>query len=133
MPISDSEIRELKEIARDIRKDIVDVTGWAGGSHIGGGMSLVEMLVILYFKYLNIDPANPDDPERDRFVLSKGHGGVAYAPVLAKKGYFDKELLREFNHFKSPTSSSIQSACFDFCFSKHKDIANTNRTFNITS
>lgn len=102
MAMTDQEIQELENVARDIRKDIIDVTGWAGGAHIGGGMSLVEILVILYFKYLHIDPSQPNDPDRDRFVLSKGHAGVAYAPVLAKRGYFEKDLLREFNHFKSP-------------------------------
>jgi transketolase len=102
MAITEQEIQELKNIARDIRKDIIDVTGWAGGAHIGGGLSVTDILVILYFKYLRINPAQPEDPERDRVVLSKGHAGVAYAPVLAKRGYFEKELLREFNHFKSP-------------------------------
>ncbi|GAB6094713.1 transketolase [Desulfatiferula olefinivorans] len=102
MAISDQEIRALEERARGIRKDIVDVTEWAGGAHIGGGLSMVEILVILYFKYLAIDPANPDMAERDRVVLSKGHGGVGYAPVLARRGYFDFDMLRTFNQFKSP-------------------------------
>ena len=101
MPITDQEIMDLREKARRIRKDIIDTTGWAGGAHIGGGLSVVDILVILYYKYLNIDPSNPTWEKRDRVVLSKGHGGVAYAPLLASKGYFDRELLREFNHFKS--------------------------------
>jgi transketolase len=89
-------------MAHQIRRDTVDVTGWAGGAHIGGALSVVDMLVILYFKYLNVDPKQPGLETRDRFVLSKGHGGVGYAPVLARKGYFDFELLKEFNKFKSP-------------------------------
>jgi transketolase len=62
----------------------------------------VEILTILYFKYLNVDPANPDDPDRDRFILSKGHAAAGYIPVLAKKGYFPAERLKTFNHFRSP-------------------------------
>lgn len=102
MPLTESEIKDLEGKAHQIRKDIVEVTGWAGGAHIGGALSVVDMLVILYFKYLNVDPKQPGLETRDRFVLSKGHGGVGYAPVLARKGYFDFELLKEFNKFKSP-------------------------------
>ncbi|MBU1713507.1 MAG: transketolase [Proteobacteria bacterium] len=102
MPLTESEIKDLEGKAHQIRKDIVEVTGWAGGAHIGGALSVVDILVILYFKYLNVDPKQPGLETRDRFVLSKGHGGVGYAPVLARKGYFDFELLREFNKFKSP-------------------------------
>ncbi|RPH49678.1 MAG: transketolase [Desulfobacteraceae bacterium] len=101
MPITESEIKDLEKMARKIRRDIVDVTGWAGGAHIGGALSVVEILVILYFKYLNVDPGRPQLETRDRVVLSKGHGGVGYAPVLARKGYFEFELLKEFNKFKS--------------------------------
>lgn len=102
MPLTESEIKDLEGKAHQIRKDIVEVTGWAGGAHIGGALSVVDMLVILYFKYLNVDPKQPGLETRDRFVLSKGHGGVGYAPVLARKGYFEFELLKEFNKFKSP-------------------------------
>ena len=102
MAISEQEIKELEEIAKNTRKDIVDVTEWAGGAHIGGALSMVEILVILYYKYMNIDPTDPEKADRDRFILSKGHGGVGFAPVLARKGYFDFDLLKTFNQFKSP-------------------------------
>ncbi len=102
MPLTENELKELKEHAWQIRRDIIDTTVWAGGAHIGGGMSMVEMMTILYYKYLNIDPARPDWEDRDRIVLSKGHGGVGYAPVLANRGYFSPDELKEFNHFKSP-------------------------------
>jgi transketolase len=102
VPLTESEIKDLEKMAHQIRRDIVDVTGWAGGAHIGGALSVVEILVILYFKYLNADPKRPQLDTRDRVVLSKGHGGVGYAPVLARKGYFEFELLKEFNKFKSP-------------------------------
>ena len=102
MAITDQEIAELKDKAKKIRKDIVDVTGWSGGAHIGGSLSMTDIMTILYYKYLNIDPSNPEWDDRDRFVLSKGHGGVGHAAVLADKGYFDPELLKEFNHTGSP-------------------------------
>jgi transketolase len=102
MPLSAEEIRKLQDKARQLRCDMVDVTVWAGGAHIGGALSMADVLTALYYHYLNIRPEEPDWQDRDRFVLSKGHGGVGLAPVLADKGYFDRELLKEFNHFKSP-------------------------------
>ncbi len=102
MPINEQEIRELKQHAKQLRKDIIDVTFWAGGAHIGGALSMVEIVILLYYKYLHIDPNNPEMPDRDRFILSKGHAGVGFAPMLARRGYFDFELLKDFNKFNSP-------------------------------
>ena len=102
MPLSPEEIRSLQAKARQLRCDMVDVTVWAGGAHIGGALSMTDVLTALYYHYLSVKPAEPDWPERDRFVLSKGHGGVGLAAVLADKGYYSKDLLKEFNHFKSP-------------------------------
>ncbi|MCL1811957.1 MAG: transketolase, partial [Treponema sp.] len=102
MPCTDSEIRDLSGIARELRLTIVDVMAWSGGAHIGGSLSIVEILTLLYFKYLNIKPNEPSWPERDRFVLSKGHAASGFIPVLAKKGYFPEEELKSFNHFGSP-------------------------------
>ena len=101
MALSEQEKRKLEEIAENTRKDIVSITEWAGGAHIGGALSMVEILVILYHHYLDIDPSDPEKPDRDRFILSKGHGGVGFASVLARKGYFDFDLLKTFNQFKS--------------------------------
>ena len=109
MPLSDHENQALQESVRQLRKDIVDVTFWAGGAHIGGALSMAEILVILYDRFLNIDPARPDWPERDRVVLSKGHAGVGYAPLLARKGYFDFDTLKDFNKFKSPFGMHLDS------------------------
>jgi transketolase len=102
MPINEQEIRELQQHAKQLRKDIIDVTFWAGGAHIGGALSMVEIVILLYYKYLHIDPNNPEMPDRDRFILSKGHAGVGFAPMLARRGYFDFELLKDFNKFNSP-------------------------------
>ncbi len=102
MPLNEKETKELSQHARQLRKDILDVTFWAGGAHVGGSLSMVEILILLYYKYLNIDPKNPTMEDRDRFVLSKGHAGAGLAPLLARRGFFDFELIKSFNKFKSP-------------------------------
>lgn len=102
MALSKEERQKLYAHARQLRKDIVDVTSWAGGAHIGGGLSVIDILTILYFKYLNIDPTNPCWEDRDRLILSKGHAAVAYVPVLARRGFFSVEEMKTFNKFKSP-------------------------------
>ncbi|MCG8472291.1 MAG: transketolase [Desulfobacterales bacterium] len=110
MALRKEEVRELEAQARQLRHDIIDVTVWAGGAHIGGGLSMLEMLVLLYFKYLNIDPGAPERKGRDRVVVSKGHGGVGYAPVLARRGYFDFDELRRFNQFGSPFGMHLDAS-----------------------
>lgn len=69
----------------------------AGSGHPGGSLSAIEILTALYFYEMNIDPNNPDMPDRDRFVLSKGHAGPALYAILAEKGFFPKEWLDEFD------------------------------------
>jgi len=100
--LTKEEHKNLLETAKKVRHSIIDTTVKAGGAHLGGGLSMLDILVVLYFKYLNADPKNPDNPDRNRFVLSKGHGAIGYVPVLAERGFFDKELLNTFNKFKSP-------------------------------
>jgi transketolase len=102
MPVTDEEIKRLEDKAYEIRKLCLNVTSWAGGSHIGGSLSEVDILVTLYHKYLRVDPSRPDWEDRDRFVLSKGHGGVGHAAVLGDLGFFDVELLKSFNKTGSP-------------------------------
>lgn len=102
MPIALNEKQMLMDTARDLRLTIVDVMAWSGGAHIGGSLSIVDILTILYFKYMKVDPMNPRWEDRDRFILSKGHTAAGLIPVLAKKGYFPKEELKSFNHFGSP-------------------------------
>ncbi len=83
----------LEAKAVDIRKDIVDLIYKAGCGHIGGDLSVTDILVDLYYKQMNIDPQKMDDPDRDRFVLSKGHSVEALYCILADKGFFDKKEL----------------------------------------
>lgn len=109
MSLTENELKELKQKAFKLRNDIVDVTFWAGGAHIGGAMSMVDILTILYHKFMKINPENPDMEDRDRFVLSKGHAGVGFAPLLAELGFFDKETLKTFNQFNSPFGMHLDS------------------------
>jgi len=86
-------LEQLKEKANVIRKDIIEMLAEAKSGHPGGSLSAVEILTYLYFKEMNVDPANPQWPDRDRFILSKGHGAPVLYSVLAEKGYFPKEEL----------------------------------------
>jgi len=109
MPLTKEEIKGLGKKAWDIRKLIVETTFTCGGSHLGGSLSQTDILVALYWKYMNIDPSNPAWEDRDRFILSKGHGGVGWAAVLGEKGYFEKELLKNFNKTGSPFGMHLDS------------------------
>ena len=96
------ELKELSRLAYDLRKDTVDMIMAGNGGHIGGDMSVMETLVTLYFDQMNISPENMNDPERDLFVMSKGHSVEAYYAVLAKKGFLDiKEVTEKFSKFGS--------------------------------
>ncbi len=91
--INFSEIDTLQEIAKEIRKDIIRMTGNAGSGHPGGSLSCVEILVSLFFKVMRHDPKNPKWEDRDRFILSKGHGAPALYATLARCGYIEREEL----------------------------------------
>jgi transketolase len=84
---------ELLERAHRIREHIVDMCAGEEGGHLGGSMSLVEILVALYFAVLRVDPAAPDDPRRDLLLLSKGHGAIGLYATLAERGFFPVEEL----------------------------------------
>ena len=89
--------RDLREICKDIRCDIMTCIGHLGVGHIGGCLSLVELLAVLYFEEMHIDPKDPKMPGRDRLVCSKGHAGPAVYATLANRGYFDKAELLTLN------------------------------------
>ncbi|MBQ7725305.1 MAG: transketolase, partial [Lachnospiraceae bacterium] len=92
----------LKALSYELRKNTVDIIRNGGGGHIGGDMSVMEILVALYFSVMNISPENADDPKRDRFVMSKGHSVESLYAVLAKKGFFPlQEVLDTFSKFGS--------------------------------
>ena len=85
---------DLKEKARQVRVDILDMLNRSGSGHTGGSLSAADMLTALYFSHMNHDSRNPTWEDRDRFVLSKGHGAPALYSVLARSGYFDPEELK---------------------------------------
>lgn len=86
-------IKYLEKMAHQIREDLVGMFREAGRGHIGGSLSIVEVLVALYFYIMKVDPKNPKWPDRDRLVLSKGHAAATWYAVLAEKGFFSKDLL----------------------------------------
>ncbi|MGC9122641.1 MAG: transketolase [Thermoplasmata archaeon] len=95
------EIKELKLKANEVRRLSIEMIYNAKSGHPGGSLSAAEILVTLYFKILRIDPKNPEWPDRDRFVLSKGHASAAYYSVLAMKGYFPMDELKNFRKMNS--------------------------------
>ncbi len=101
MALTKDEFLRLEQKARELRKLTINTVVWAGSGHIGGSLSSIDILTILYHKYMNIDVSNPEWEDRDRFILSKGHIGVGFAPVLADKGFFPVEWLETFNHTHS--------------------------------
>lgn len=110
MPLKSDEKARLEEKAYELRLLTLETVIWAGSGHIGGALSAMDILTILYHKYLKHDPKRPDWPERDRFICSKGHIGVGLAPVLADRGYFEKLLLKEYNHTGSPLGMHLDSS-----------------------
>lgn len=101
MALTSEEFLTLENKARELRKLTIDTVKAASGGHIGGALSAIDILTILYHKYMNIDANNPNWEDRDRFILSKGHIGVGYAPVLADKGFFPIDMLSTYNHTHS--------------------------------
>lgn len=102
-----NEVDILVDKSRQIRILTVDSIGKLGVGHIGGCLSVVEALVVLYYKAMNVDPHQPDKEGRDRFVLSKGHAGPTLYAVLADKGYFDVCMLDTLNR----PETSLPSHC----------------------
>lgn len=95
-------MENLKALSFDLRKNVIDMIIEGKGGHIGGDMSVLDILVELYFEQMNIGPEMMDDPNRDRFVMSKGHSVEALYAVLAAKGFFPiEQVIREFSKFGS--------------------------------
>ncbi|HZK27418.1 MAG TPA: transketolase [Thermoclostridium sp.] len=97
----DSHKKNLLQKAAQIRRDIADIVYRSSAGHIGGSLSETDILVALYYKVMKIDPQNPQWPDRDRFILSKGHAIDAYYCVLADSGFFNKEDLKTYSQFGS--------------------------------
>lgn len=92
---------ELQKKANEVRKGIVTAVYSAKAGHPGGSLSAADLFTYLYFEEMHIDPKNPKDPDRDRFVLSKGHTAPGYYAALANRGYFPVEDLKTLRHIGS--------------------------------
>lgn len=90
--------KQLEKIACKVRIGIINGVHAAKSGHPGGSLSIAEILTYLYFKEMNVDPENPKDPKRDRFVLSKGHAAPALYATLAERGYFSPDELLHLRH-----------------------------------
>jgi transketolase len=99
--IKTRDIAALTEQARQVRVDIVHMLHESGSGHPGGSLSATDLMVGLFFGTMNLDPQQPLWPQRDRFVLSKGHGAPAYYAVLAHLGYFPRQELMTLRKFGS--------------------------------
>jgi transketolase len=100
--LSKNTITKLEHKAYELRRKLIQLTGKIGGAHIGGSFSMMEMVVALYYYFLNVDAKSPKKPDRDIFILSKGHAGVGYCMVLGDLGFFPEEDLDHFNQTGSP-------------------------------
>ena len=96
-----SDVEELKRIAKEVRKDIIEEIYNAKSGHPGGALSIADILTVLYFNQMNIDTSNPQKEDRDRLVLSKGHASAAIYAILAERGFFNKEELSKFRKLGS--------------------------------
>ena len=94
-------ISELKNMAATVRCDIIDMIHTANAGHPGGSLSAADIVTALYFRVMTIDPGNPQWPDRDRFILSKGHACPVWYAALAERGYFDKAHLKTLRRLDS--------------------------------
>ncbi len=94
-------VAELQEIAKRVRRDIVEMTGAAKSGHPGGSLSATDILVVLYFDHMRHNPKDPSWPDRDRFILSKGHAAPVLYSVMAECGYTPKDQLNTLRKFGS--------------------------------
>jgi transketolase len=95
--MKETELKTLEAKAREIRQQTIEAIGFLGVGHIGGALSVVEVLTILYYRYMEVSPSDPGKKDRDRLVLSKGHAGPALYSVLADRGFFPQEWLHTLN------------------------------------
>ena len=87
-------IMDSVELAKRLRRHVVDMANRGKSSHVGSSLSMCDIMGVLYADVLRVDPANPDDPDRDRFILSKGHAGACIYAALAERGFFSKDVLK---------------------------------------
>ena len=97
VPFDKAEWIRLEKKADYLRRYCLQTAVWGGSGHVGGSLSAMDCMTILYHRFMKIDPQNPDMPDRDRFILSKGHCAVGYAPILVDLGFMPESELKIFN------------------------------------
>lgn len=102
---------QLSAVARDLRYQIVQLSHEGGTPHLGSALSCVDILVAAYWRALRIDPARPGDPNRDRFILSKGHAASALYATLAARGFFPESILDGYARHGSPLAEQPAPKC----------------------
>lgn len=98
--MNQEELKQLKVTALRCRQNVLRMIKANGSGHLGPAFSCLDIVTALYFHVMDVDPQNPDKEDRDRFLLSAGHKGMAQYAALAEKGFFDKEILDTFGQFK---------------------------------
>ncbi|MBQ1331828.1 MAG: transketolase, partial [Lachnospiraceae bacterium] len=109
--MNQTEIKEIELMAAKGRLLAVEAVHRAASGHPGGSLSIMDALAVLYGRVMRVDPARPDDPDRDRFVLSKGHCSPALYSVLSLKGFFPESDLELFRSFKGHMSGHPDMRC----------------------
>ena len=94
-------VSDLPALAKELRRDVIQTIYTAGSGHPGGSLSELDILISLYFRVMRHNPQNPQWPDRDRFILSKGHASPGFYAVLARAGYFPKEELATYRQLNS--------------------------------
>ena len=100
--MSKEKIIKLQKIAAQIRTDVIEMLGRSASGHPGGSLSIADIMAVLYFYKMKVDPKDPENADRDRFVLSKGHGAPALYSALSNSGFFSKEYLKTLRQAGSP-------------------------------
>lgn len=98
---NNKDIKDLIELSKIARWELIKMSHLGKASHLGSALSCIDLILCIYWKLLNIDPKNPKNPKRDRFILSKGHAISAQYVALSYRGFFNKELLKTFNQHGS--------------------------------
>jgi transketolase len=110
-PVPTADIEQLQRLAARLRGKVVEMSGASGAAHLASALSCIDILVAAYWGPLRIDPADPANPLRDRFILSKGHAASALYAVLAERGFFPKAELDHFAKFGSRLAEQPAPGC----------------------
>ena len=111
MALSEGELTRLEGIARRLRGDVVEMSHRSGAPHLGSALSCIDILVAAYWGGFRVTPDCPDDPDRDRILLSKGHASSALYAVLAERGYFSRDELSRYAQTGSPLTEHMGPNC----------------------